>query len=69
MITPPIMPSVRLCCCSSAPTSVAAAPSDTNTVEKPSTKARLASTTRRTRSVGAAPPLNWATFTPLMNER
>ena len=49
--------------------SVAAAPSATNTVEKPSTNARLASTTRLTRSVGAPPPLNWATFTPLMKER
>ena len=50
MTTPPIIPSVRLCSCSSEPTRVAAAPSDTKTVEKPSTKARLVRTTRRTRS-------------------
>ena len=69
MTTPPTIPSVRLYSSSSEPTSVAAAPRDTNTVEKPSTNARLASTTRRTRSPGAPPPLNCATFTPLMNDR
>ena len=69
MITPPIIPSVRLCSCSSEPTRVAAAPRATKTVEKPSTKARLVSTTRRTRSRGAPPSLNCATFTPLMNDR
>ena len=67
--TPPIIPNVRLCSCSSAPMSVAAAPRATKTVEKPRTNARLVSTTRRTRSRGAPPSLNWATFTPLMKDR
>jgi hypothetical protein len=69
MTTPPTMPRARLWACSSSPTTVAAAPRATKTVEKPSTKNRLVRATRRVTPGGASAPRSWARFTPLMNDR